>query len=207
VTKLTTEHTEGIEKMEKNQGMISQAIQESMEVQAQLLEQCLPTIVQIAAVLVRALRAGHKVVLFGNGGSAADAQHVAAELVNRFLMERTALPAIALTTNTSILTSVSNDSSFDQVFARQVEALVQEEDVAVGISTSGNSPSVLNGILAAREKGAITVGFTGRSGGKLKGVVDLCLCVPSENTPRIQEAHITVWHAICEVIERELFGA
>ncbi|MBC7262442.1 MAG: D-sedoheptulose 7-phosphate isomerase [Chloroflexi bacterium] len=187
--------------------IISRAIEESMEVQRQVLEQCMAMIVEIAAVLIRALREGHKVVLFGNGGSAADAQHVAAELVNRFLMERAALPAIALTTDTSILTSVSNDASFAEVFARQVEALVQEGDVAVGISTSGNSPSVLNGILAAGGKGAITVGFTGRSGGKLKELVDLCLCVPSDHTPRIQEAHITVWHAICEVVEQELFGA
>nr|MBC7245816.1 D-sedoheptulose 7-phosphate isomerase [Chloroflexota bacterium] len=186
--------------------IISRAIQENMEVQRQVLEQCVGTIAQIAAVLVRALQEGHKVVLFGNGGSAADAQHVTAELVNRFLINRAALPAIALTTNSSILTSVSNDVSFDQVFARQVEALAQEGDVVVGISTSGNSPSVLNGIVAAKEKGAITVGFTGRSGGKLKGLVDHCFCVPSDHTPRIQETHITVWHAICELIEQELFG-
>lgn len=185
--------------------IISRAIEENMEVQNQVLEQCVGTIAQIAAVLVRALQEGHKVVLFGNGGSAADAQHVAAELVNRFLADRAPLPAIALTTDTSILTSISNDTSFEQVFARQVEALVQEGDVAVGISTSGDSPSVLNGVRAAKEKGAVTLGFTGRSGGNLKELVDLCLCVPSDHTPRIQEAHITVWHAICEVVERELF--
>lgn len=192
--------------MENNREVISRVIQESIGVQAQVLEECIPIIARMADMLVRALQAGYKVVLFGNGGSAADAQHVAAELVNRFLMERDALPAIALTTNTSILTSVSNDDAFDQVFARQVQALVQEGDVVVGISTSGNAPSVLQGILAAREKGVVTVGFTGRSGGKLKGLVDLCFCVPSDSTPRIQEAHITVWHAICEVVEQELFG-
>jgi D-sedoheptulose 7-phosphate isomerase len=185
---------------------IRHAIQESIEVKAELLEQHVSSIARLAELLINTFRAGGKVVLFGNGGSAADAQHVAAELVNRFLMDRDALPAIALTTNTSTLTSVGNDATFDQVFSRQVQALVQKGDVAVGISTSGNSPNVLNGIIAAREKGAITLGFTGRNGGKLKGLVDTCFCVPSDSTPRIQEAHITVWHAICQVVEQELFG-
>lgn len=186
--------------------IISQAIRESIEVKAKLLEQHIPTIARIADLLIKAFRAGRKVVLFGNGGSAADAQHVAAELVNRFRMDRDALPAIALTTDSSILTSISNDTAFDQVFSRQVKALVQKGDVVVGLSTSGSSPNVLNGIIAAREKGAITLGFTGRGGGKLKDLVDICLCVPSDSTPRIQEVHITVWHAICQVIEQELFG-
>ena len=186
--------------------IVRRAIQESIDVEAELLEQFVPTIAELAALLVRAFRAGHKVVLFGNGGSAADAQHVAAELVNRFVVDRDALPAIALSTNTSVLTSVANDTAFEQVFARQVQALVQEGDVAVGISTSGNSPNVLKGILAATEKGAVALGFTGRSGGKLKELVDICFCVPSHSTPRVQEAHITAWHAICEVVEQELFG-
>jgi D-sedoheptulose 7-phosphate isomerase len=185
---------------------VHRAIEENIEVGAALLRQQIPQIVRLARLLTDAFRAGHKVVLFGNGGSAADAQHVAAELVNRFLLEREALPAIALTTNTSILTSVSNDADFDQVFARQVRALVQEGDVAVGISTGGNSRNVLNGVRAARTKGAVTVGFTGRSGGQLKELVDVCFCAPSDSTPRIQEAHIAVWHAICEVVEQELFG-
>jgi len=186
--------------------VIRQAFRESIQVQALLLEQQIPIIIRLAGLLTETFRAGGKVVLFGNGGSAADAQHVAAELVNRFRMDRDALPAIALTTDTSILTSVGNDVAFDQVFSRQVQALVQKGDVAVGISTSGNSPNVLNGVVAAREKGAITLGFTGRNGGKLKDLVDICLCVPSDSTPRIQEAHITVWHAICEVVEQELFN-
>jgi len=186
--------------------VIRRAIRESIEVKAKLLEEQTSIIAQLAEILLDAFRAGCKVVLFGNGGSAADAQHVAAELVNRFLMERDALPAIALTTNTSILTSVANDAAFDQVFARQVRALVQKGDVVVGISTSGNSPNVLNAILAAQDKGAITLGFTGRSGGKLKERVDICFCAPSDHTPCVQEAHITVWHAICEVVEQELFG-
>jgi D-sedoheptulose 7-phosphate isomerase len=186
---------------------IRQSIEESIRVKRLVLEQQIPLILGLAELLVEALREDHKVVLFGNGGSAADAQHVAAELVNRFLMEREALPAIALTTNTSVLTSIANDAAFEQVFARQVRALVREGDVAVGISTSGNSPNVLQGIRAAKEQGATTVGFTGHSGGKLQGLVDVCFCAPSNHTPCIQEAHITVWHAICEAVERELFGA
>jgi D-sedoheptulose 7-phosphate isomerase len=187
------------------EGIVRYAIQESIKVQAQLLEQHVSTITRLARLLVGSLRAGGKLVIFGNGGSAADAQHVAAELVNRFRMDRDALAAIALTTDTSILTSVCNDAAFEEVFSRQVRALVQTGDVAVGISTSGNSPNVLNGVVAAKEKGATTVGFTGRGGGELKALVDICCHVPSDSTPRIQEAHITVWHALCEVVERDLF--
>jgi D-sedoheptulose 7-phosphate isomerase len=188
------------------EGVVRSALRESIEVQAQLLEEHVSTIAQLSRLLVSTLRAGGKLVLFGNGGSAADAQHIAAELVNRFLMNRDALAAIALTTDTSILTSVCNDADFDQVFSRQVQALVQRGDVAAGISTSGNSPNVVNGVLAAKERGATTVGFTGRGGGELKDLVDVCFSVPSDCTPRIQEAHITVWHAICEVLEKEMFG-
>ena len=127
--------------------------------------------------------------------------------MNRFQMDRDSLPAIALTTDTSILTSVGNDASFDHVFSRQVHAFVQKGDVAVGISTSGDSHNVLSGVVAAREKGAMTLGFTGCDGGKLIDLVDICFLVPSCSTPRIQEAHITAWHAICEVVEQELFGS
>ena len=169
---------------------VQRAIRESIEVKAELLEQHVSVVAHVAGLLTDAFRAGGKLVLFGNGGSAADAQHVAAELINRFRMDRDALAAIALTTDTSILTSVCNDSAFDQVFSRQVRALVQRGDVAVGISTSGNSPNVING----------------RGGGGLKDVVDICYLAPSASTPRIQEAHITVWHAICEVVEKEMFG-
>jgi D-sedoheptulose 7-phosphate isomerase len=186
--------------------IIAAALRESMAVKALLIEQHLPTIARITEMLAAAFRSGGKVVLFGNGGSAADAQHVAAEMVNRFLLERRALPAMALTTDTSILTSMANDAGFERVFARQVEALVCEGDVAIALSTSGNSPNVLDGILAARERGAKTIGFTGRDGGKLVELVDICFCVPSDSTPRIQEAHVTVLHAICEVVEQELFG-
>ena len=186
--------------------IIRDAIRESIEVKSDLLNQHVSTIADLSRLLIDALRAGKKLVLFGNGGSAADAQHVAAELVNRFQMDRNPLPAIALTTDTSILTSVGNDLAFDELFSRQVWALVQKGDVAVGISTSGNSSNVINGIIAAKEKGAVTVGFTGRSGGRLKDLVDTCCHVSSESTARIQEAQITIWHALCEVIEREMFG-
>jgi len=185
---------------------IRQALLDSLQVHQRLLRDFVPQIAHLSALLAAALRQGHKVVLFGNGGSAADAQHVAAELVNRFLLDRPALPAIALTTNTSLLTAIGNDVGFEQVFSRQVLALVLPGDVAVGISTSGNSPNVLQGILAARQKGALTVGFTGQGGGQLKGLVDICFCAPSHHTPTIQEAHIAVWHAICQAIEQELFG-
>jgi D-sedoheptulose 7-phosphate isomerase len=185
---------------------IRSSIRESIDVKAQLLEQHVSIMAHLAEILADALRAGNKLVLFGNGGSAADAQHVAAELVNRFLMNRDALAAIALTTDTSILTSVCNDVAFDQVFSRQVRALVQKGDVVVGISTSGNSPNVLNGIIAAKEKEAVTVAFVGRGGGELQDLTDICCHVPSDSTPRIQEAQITIWHAIVEVVEQEVFG-
>ena len=186
--------------------IIRGAIRESTEVKIDLLNQHVSTIADLSRLLIDAFRAGGKLVLFGNGGSAADAQHVAAELVNRFQMDRNPLPAIALTTDTSILTSVGNDLAFDELFSRQVRALVQKSDVAVGISTSGDSSNVINGIIAAKERGAVTVGFTGRSGGRLKDLVDTCCHVSSESTARIQEAQITIWHALCEVIEREMFG-
>jgi D-sedoheptulose 7-phosphate isomerase len=185
--------------------IIRDAIQESIEVKTKLLRQHLAVIAHLSETLISALRAGKKLVLFGNGGSAADAQHVAAELVNRFQIDRDALAAIALTTDTSILTSAANDFDFDQIFSRQVRALVQEGDVVVGISTSGSSPNVVNGVIAAKEKEAITAGFVGHSGGELKDLVDICCHVPSNSTARIQEAQITIWHAVVEVVERELF--
>jgi D-sedoheptulose 7-phosphate isomerase len=184
---------------------IRDAIQESIEVKTKLLRQHVAVIAHLSETLISALRAGKKLILFGNGGSAADAQHVAAELVNRFQIDRDALAAIALTTDTSILTSAANDFDFDQIFSRQVRALVQEGDVVVGISTSGSSPNVVNGVIAAKEKEAITAGFVGHSGGELKDLVDICCHVPSNSTARIQEAQITIWHAVVEVVERELF--
>ncbi len=167
-----------------------------------------------AAVLERAIDlvagavgGGHKLLLFGNGGSAADAQHIAAELVGRFLGERRALPAIALTTDTSALTAIANDYGYDEVFARQVRALGRAGDVALGISTSGKSPSVLRAIEAARSLGLKTIGLTGGDGGKLVELVDVSLRVSASTLScRIQETHILVGHVLCELVDRRLFG-
>ena len=153
-----------------------------------------------------ALAGGNKVLLFGNGGSAADAQHIAAELVGRYKRERRALPAIALTVNTSSLTAIGNDCGFEHVFARQLEAMGAAGDVAVGISTSGNSPNVLRGIEVAKAGSLLTVALTGRTGGSLGKIVDYCIQVPSDDTARIQEAHILVGHILCEYVEQTLFG-
>ena len=171
------------------------------------LQENIVVISQIAALIIDAYKSGRKVILFGNGGSAADAQHIAAELAGRFYLNRHSLPAIALTVNSSSLTAIGNDYSFDAIFYRQLEGLGHKGDIALGISTSGNSENVVKTLELARKMKLLAVGFTGRSGGKMKRVVDLCLQVPSDNTPRIQEAHITVGHIICEIVERELFGA
>jgi len=185
--------------------LIQEKIVASIKVKQALLKQS-RLLAQIADELIRAYRAGRKVILFGNGGSAADAQHIAAELAGRYYMDRKPLPAEALTVNTSILTAIGNDYGFEQIFARQVEALGNPGDIAIGISTSGNSPNVIEGIRAAKRKGMITIGLTGADGGQLKNEVDYCICVPSKDTPRIQEAHILVGHIWCELIERALFG-
>lgn len=161
----------------------------------------LDTLVAIADRLGACLRAGGTIYLCGNGGSAADAQHVAAEFVGRFLRERRPLPAIALTCNTSILTAIGNDYDFSQVFARQVRAHVTPRDCVVGISTSGKSPNVLEALRAAQDIGAGTIGFTGEQGLALASLCDKCLLAPSANTPRIQEAHLLAWHLICDQIE------
>jgi D-sedoheptulose 7-phosphate isomerase len=155
-----------------------------------------------AGIITDSFQRGGKIVLFGNGGSAADAQHIAAEMVGRFKIERRGLPAMALTTDTSILTAIGNDYGFEQVFARQVETLITDKDVAIGISTSGNSVNVLLGLKAAREKGARTLALTGNGGGKIMEWSDLSIIVPSDNTPRIQEAHILIGHILCSLVEK-----
>jgi D-sedoheptulose 7-phosphate isomerase len=162
-----------------------------------------PTLVA-AQALSAALGAGKKLLVFGNGGSAADAQHLSSELVGRFQKERAAMPAIALTTDASILTSVANDYSYKQVFARQVEALGQPGDVAFGISTSGESPNVVAALQAARAKGLKTIALTGRDGGSVGGAADIHVNVPDQNTARVQEVHRTLLHVMCEVIEEGL---
>jgi D-sedoheptulose 7-phosphate isomerase len=162
---------------------------------------------QAIDLVATALRADRKILLFGNGGSAADAQHIAAELVGRFLGERKALPAIALTTDTSALTAISNDYGYEEVFARQVRALGRAGDVAIGISTSGASPNVLRAIDAARQAGLKTIGLTGGDGGALAHHVDVSLRVSASRlSPRIQEVHILVGHVLCELVDRRLFG-
>ena len=163
-------------------------------------------IAETVTLLAGAFRAGNKLLVMGNGGSAADAQHLAAEIVGRFKMERRALPAMALTTDSSILTAVGNDYGFDAVFTRQVEALAAPGDVVLGISTSGTSRNVSAALEVARERGCRTIGLLGRDGGTIAGVVDLPLVVPSCETPRIQEGHITIIHIICDLLEQELFG-
>jgi D-sedoheptulose 7-phosphate isomerase len=181
-------------------GRIDRLIDASIAVKQQL-RKLTPLMATVAQKFVEALAGGHKLLLFGNGGSAADAQHLAAEFVGRFLIERRPLPALALTVNTSCLTAIGNDYGYDVVFARQVEALGQPGDIAVGISTSGNSKSVLEGIRTARRLGLLTVGLTGQSGGKLKQEAELCFCAPSDETPRIQEAHILIGHILCQLAE------
>jgi D-sedoheptulose 7-phosphate isomerase len=153
-----------------------------------------------------ALRQGKKILVMGNGGSAADAQHLAAEFVGRFLLERKALPAIALTTDSSVLTSIGNDYGYDEVFKRQVEALAVPGDVVLGISTSGMSNNVFHALTAANEIGCTTVGLLGSQGGNIDGIVDLSLIVPARETPFIQEAHLTIIHILCELVETELFA-
>lgn len=188
--------------MEHASKHIQQQIKESIDVKLRLANEQAGTMARIAQSLLGVLQAGGTIYLCGNGGSAADAQHVAAEFVGRFLRERRPLPAMALTTNTSILTAIGNDYDFSQVFARQVRAQVTARDAVVGISTSGKSPNVLQAFQAAREQQALTIGFTGSPGEPMASAVDLCLCVPSGHTPRIQEAHIVAWHVICDLIER-----
>lgn len=165
----------------------------------------IPQVAQVAELIAQAYRRGGKVVLFGNGGSASDAQHIAGELVGRFRFDRPSLPAVALTGNTSVLTAIANDFGYEDVFARGVEGLVREGDVVIGLSTSGESPNVLKGIEAAKRRGAKTVAFCG-SKGRLASLCDVALAVPSTDTPRIQEVHITLGHILCELVEEDLFG-
>ncbi|MGQ9685981.1 MAG: D-sedoheptulose 7-phosphate isomerase [Thiobacillaceae bacterium] len=163
------------------------------------------TLAQVAQTCIDALRRGNKILFAGNGGSAADAQHLAGELVSRFNYDRPGLPAFALTTDTSVLTAIGNDYGYEHLFARQIEAVGQPGDVFIGISTSGRSPNVLNALRRARAKGLVTVGFTGRGGGDMPALCDHCLRVPADATPRIQEGHISLGHTLCWLIERALF--
>ena len=181
-------------------------IEQSIEVHKHFIDACLPALAESANALVSAYLSGHKALFFGNGGSAADAQHLAAEFLGRYLRERDPMPALALNANSSAVTAIGNDYGYDKVFARQLEALAVPGDVAVAISTSGNSPSVMEAVLCARRLGLFTIGLTGASGGRLRGLVDVLIAVPSEETPRIQECHILAGHALCDVVEQMMVG-
>jgi D-sedoheptulose 7-phosphate isomerase len=185
---------------------VSELIEASIATKQSLLRSTdvVLAVAKVSEVLVNALKQGNKALLFGNGGSAADAQHIAAELVGRFAFDRPALPALALSVNSSCVTAIGNDYGFDRVFSRQLEALARPGDVAIGISTSGNSSNVLNAMSTARKMGLHTIALTG-TGGNLQGSVDHCICVPSNETPRIQECHILIGHIIAELVEREIF--
>lgn len=194
-------HTDDLERR------VSRSIQASIAAKQRLLSaaEVISMVARVSEILVEALMQGNKMLLFGNGGSAADAQHIAAEFVGRFAFDRPALPALALSVNGSCVTAIGNDYGFEVVFSRQIEALGRPGDVAIGISTTGNSPNVLRAVSVAKKAGLRTVALTGYAGGKLKDAVDHCICVPSNETPRIQECHILVGHIISELVERTIF--
>jgi D-sedoheptulose 7-phosphate isomerase len=182
-------------------------IESSIEVHGRILEACLPAMTAAAGALIAAYRSGHKALFFGNGGSAADAQHLAAEFLGRYLRERRPLPAIALHANTSAVTAIANDLGYEHVFSRQLQALATAGDVAVGISTSGNSQNILEALTVARQMGVYTIGLTGASGGRMRELVDVLIAAPSNETPRIQECHILVGHALCDAVEQAIAAA
>ena len=190
----------------KMREVVIRELEESANIKRMVAQNLADIIVDAAKIILNACKAGRKVLLIGNGGSAADAQHIAAELVGRFKLERVGLPAIALTTNTSTLTALANDYGYDSVFSRQVEALANARDVLIAITTSGASPNILKAVETAHSKGVIVIALTGKNGGKLKSMADVTIVVPSDNTPRIQEAHITIGHIICHLVEKELFN-
>ncbi len=192
--------------MQPTEDRIVAELRESARLKDWVAENLAETISRAAEVILRAYRGGGKVLFCGNGGSAADSQHLAAELVGRFRRERRALAAIALTTDTSVLTAIGNDYGFDRVFLRQVEALLRPEDVLVGLSTSGHSANVSAAVRHARSLGATTIGFVGGDGGELAGLVEIALVVPSRNSARVQECHITIGHVICGLVEQGLEG-
>jgi D-sedoheptulose 7-phosphate isomerase len=183
---------------------VASSLKEGAELRMKVARDCGPAIVAAAAIILESLRSGGKLLFFGNGGSAADAQHLAAEFVGRFVLERRALPALALTTDSSIITAVGNDYGFEQVFARQIEALGRPGDVAIGISTSGNSPNVITAMQQARKQKLKTIGLAGKDGGLLQQCADVALIVAWPNTARIQECHLAIGHLLCELVENDL---
>jgi len=186
---------------------VREIIEASIAIKQSLLRstEVLGMVAKATEQLIAAIRQGNKILLFGNGGSAADAQHIAAEFVGRFAFDRPPLPALALSVNTSSVTAIGNDYGFSQIFSRQIEAVGRPGDLAIGISTSGNSQNVLDAMIVARKIGLCTIALTGSTGGKLKGNVDHCICVPSSETPRIQECHILIGHIMSELVELEMF--
>ncbi len=188
------------------QKLVLEIVEESIQVKRECIKSHLETLIAAAERLSQALKAGGKILIFGNGGSAADAQHIAAEFVNRYQMDRPPLPAIALTTDTSIITSIANDFSFDEIFSKQIRALGRKTDVAIGISTSGNSENVVQAFSLARDAEIFTIGLTGRRGGRMGEHSDLLFAVPSDTTARIQETHILIGHLLCDLTDRILYG-
>lgn len=186
---------------------IEERLTESIRTKERVRAELIPVMEQAARLMIEALEKGNKIFFFGNGGSAADSQHLAAELVGKMFIEgRRALPAIALTTDSSNLTALGNDFGFETVFSRQVEALGKPGDVAIGITTSGQSPNVLAAVTTARKMGLKSIGFIGKDGGKLKALVDIAIVVPSDSTQRIQESHITIGQILCELVEAHFAG-
>jgi D-sedoheptulose 7-phosphate isomerase len=187
-------------------GLILQRLEDSLQIKREMLHsECVQASAAAAAAVVKALRAGGKVLFFGNGGSSMDAGHLAAELAGRFYRDRPGLPGISLADGTASVTAIANDYAYDDVFARQVRALGRPGDVAVGLTTSGNSRNVVEALVAAREAGMVAVALTGRAGGKIAGVADICIQVPTDDTPRVQEACMHLGHSICEIVEQEMF--
>jgi len=186
--------------------IIKDIIKESIRIKEAVLSKLSKEIKTAAGMISIALKKGGKVILFGNGGSAADSQHIAAEFVGRFKLERQGLASISLTTNTSIITSIANDYGYEEIFSRQMEAIGSDNDIAIGISTSGNARNVIAGLLEAKKMGLKTIALTGSGGGEMATIANLALIVPSDNTARVQEAHIVIGHIICELAEQNLFG-
>jgi len=191
--------------MEEIEDIVIRCFRESIHQKEVFINENLQRLVKVVDVLTEVLKQGNKIMLFGNGGSAADAQHIAAEFVNRFMIERPPLPAIALSTDSSVLTSIANDYDFSEVFAKQIRALGRPGDVAWGMTTSGTSPNVVKAFEAARRMDMICLGFTGRDGGIVAGMVDHSLNVSSTNVARVQEVHITAAHVICDMVDYKLF--
>jgi D-sedoheptulose 7-phosphate isomerase len=185
---------------------ILKAFEDSAQIKVKFARENADKIIEVVQVIAQAFREGRKVILFGNGGSATDASHIAAEFMNRFLIERPPLPAIALNSDAALLTCISNDYDFSQVYSKQLTALGHEGDIVIGISTSGNSPNVLKAMETAKKNGMKTVILTGGTGGKMAGLADYAFIVPTKSTPRIQETHITLGHTLCQMVDEELFG-